>query len=228
MELNKQFDVSGPLGFHITGHLLALAALIVACFAITGYITFRGDSIDGNKVLEDGSVGPNKIAPNVAVMMPGVKRQTYSYTYPQVAARGTAGDSIGPFMGAAATNGDSELALVSIYVQQTSLQTNALGAIRVERGSAANCAVDSQGGDGNATNQVAMFTSAANTVDETYEIQPFSGSQAIGFSPGSEQLCLCTDGNTGVVVAGGIVVTYVLEHGPGGSFPVPLAGTVLL
>ena len=36
----------GGLGFHITAHMIAIAALFVACFAITGYITFRDDSID--------------------------------------------------------------------------------------------------------------------------------------------------------------------------------------
>jgi len=46
VQLNKQFDISGPTGgFHITGHLLALVGLIVACFAITGYITFRNNSV---------------------------------------------------------------------------------------------------------------------------------------------------------------------------------------
>jgi len=38
------YKVAG-YGFHVTAHLLALAALFVACFAITGYITFRDESI---------------------------------------------------------------------------------------------------------------------------------------------------------------------------------------
>ena len=40
------FDMKvGGLGFHLTAHLIALAALFVACFAITGYITFRDNSV---------------------------------------------------------------------------------------------------------------------------------------------------------------------------------------
>lgn len=40
------FDMNvAGYGFHLTGHMLSLIALIVACFAITGYISFRDDSI---------------------------------------------------------------------------------------------------------------------------------------------------------------------------------------
>ena len=50
------FDMSvAGYGFHITGHLIALIALIVACFAITGYITFRDDSVP-HSALEDDRV----------------------------------------------------------------------------------------------------------------------------------------------------------------------------
>lgn len=48
------FDLKvGGLGFHMTAHLLAIIALFVACFAITGYISFRDDSIDRD-ALKDG------------------------------------------------------------------------------------------------------------------------------------------------------------------------------
>lgn len=50
------FDIKvGGAGWHITSHLIALVALFVACFAITGYITFRDDSI-GRAALKDDSV----------------------------------------------------------------------------------------------------------------------------------------------------------------------------
>lgn len=40
------FDMNvAGYGFHLTGHMLSLIALIVACFAITGYISFRDNSI---------------------------------------------------------------------------------------------------------------------------------------------------------------------------------------
>ena len=54
------FDMKvGGLGFHLTAHMIALAALFVACFAITGYITFRDGSItekklDGANFLTEG------------------------------------------------------------------------------------------------------------------------------------------------------------------------------
>lgn len=48
------FDVSvGGVGWHFTSHLIALAALFIACFAIAGYITFRDDSIPA-KAVKDG------------------------------------------------------------------------------------------------------------------------------------------------------------------------------
>jgi hypothetical protein len=47
------FDVSiGGVGWHFTSHLIALAALLISCFAIAGYITFRGGSIPSS-ALED-------------------------------------------------------------------------------------------------------------------------------------------------------------------------------
>ena len=50
------FDMKvGGLGFHITSHLIALVALFVACFAITGYITFRDDSIPPKALETDQS-----------------------------------------------------------------------------------------------------------------------------------------------------------------------------
>ena len=43
------FDMRiGGAGWHLTSHLIAIAALFVACFAITGYITFREDSVPGS------------------------------------------------------------------------------------------------------------------------------------------------------------------------------------
>ena len=50
------FDVSmGGAGWHITSHIIAIAALFVACFAIAGYITFRDESVPGS-ALKDQDV----------------------------------------------------------------------------------------------------------------------------------------------------------------------------
>jgi len=43
------FDVKvGGAGWHLTSHLIAIVALFVACFAITGYISFRDDTVPGS------------------------------------------------------------------------------------------------------------------------------------------------------------------------------------
>jgi hypothetical protein len=48
------FDMSvAGYGFHLTNHVLALVALIVACFAITGYISYRNESIPGGALKGD-------------------------------------------------------------------------------------------------------------------------------------------------------------------------------
>lgn len=47
------FNVGGA-GWHFTSHLVALAALIIACFAIAGYISFRDDSIPTKALDKDG------------------------------------------------------------------------------------------------------------------------------------------------------------------------------
>jgi hypothetical protein len=50
------FDMRvGGAGWHITSHLIAIAALFVACFAIAGYITFRDDSIPAKALDNSGN-----------------------------------------------------------------------------------------------------------------------------------------------------------------------------
>ena len=47
------FDVNiGGAGFHVTSHLIALAALFIACFAIAGYVSFRDDSVPASALKE--------------------------------------------------------------------------------------------------------------------------------------------------------------------------------
>ena len=79
VQLNKQFDISGPTGgFHITGHLLALVGLIVACFAITGYITFRNNSVPYKALdLNDYEIEADKVGP-------GVPKQLISHLSPNL------------------------------------------------------------------------------------------------------------------------------------------------
>lgn len=60
------FDVNAAgAGFHITSHMIAIVALFVACFAITGYITFRDDSISRTKLepgIDDYTVSKTTVA----------------------------------------------------------------------------------------------------------------------------------------------------------------------
>lgn len=50
------FDLRvGGAGWHLTSHLIAIAALFVACFAITGYISFRDDSVPPKALETDQS-----------------------------------------------------------------------------------------------------------------------------------------------------------------------------
>ena len=62
------FDMNiGGLGWHIPTALVALTALIIACFAITGYISFRDNSIDPN-ALKDGDIpGSNPTFTSVTI-----------------------------------------------------------------------------------------------------------------------------------------------------------------
>ena len=48
------FDMNmGGSGWHITSHLIAIIALFVACFAITGYIAYKDDTIPAGAI-KDG------------------------------------------------------------------------------------------------------------------------------------------------------------------------------
>jgi hypothetical protein len=50
------FDMRiGGAGWHLTSHLIAIVALFVACFAITGYITFRDDSVPITALNDSGN-----------------------------------------------------------------------------------------------------------------------------------------------------------------------------
>jgi len=60
------FDMRiGGAGWHLTSHLIAIAALFVACFAITGYITFRDDSVPPAALETDQSADDDLKVDNV-------------------------------------------------------------------------------------------------------------------------------------------------------------------
>ena len=95
------FDMKvGGLGFHVTAHMIAIAALFVACFAITGYITFRDGSIsekklDGANFLTEGEAHDAVVS---SVSHPGdYQEKWYSQTYTATTMNVTrnANDSLG-------------------------------------------------------------------------------------------------------------------------------------
>lgn len=90
------FDFTvGGAGFHVTAHLIALAALFIACFAIAGYISYRGDSIPGDALKEDDiSVA--------SLEMGNLVEKTYYKRFSTLGttAPGAANDSIGAITGA--------------------------------------------------------------------------------------------------------------------------------
>lgn len=62
------FDMNvGGLGFHLTSHVIAIAALFIACFAIAGYITFRDDSIEERKLKRTEGVLHKLVSPATGV-----------------------------------------------------------------------------------------------------------------------------------------------------------------
>ena len=214
------FDVNiGGAGFHVTSHLIALAALFIACFAIAGYVSFRDDSIPGKALKDD--------IDSQSLNLSGVQRRAYSYTYPAVAV--VAGDdSIGPFTGVFATDGSNKAHLISVELSQTAAQTTALGGLEVQIDSTLLCTANSIPTAANVSNM--LFSSVANTADSFYEFLPLQNagkSGALGYNETSAQACITTVSG-GAVVEGTITVKYVIEHGPGGSFPTPLSGTVEL
>jgi len=78
------FDMKvGGLGFHITSHIIAIAALFVACFAITGYITFRDESIPDSALADDADdTDILSQSVSIPVSAAGVFSNKFTFTQP--------------------------------------------------------------------------------------------------------------------------------------------------
>jgi len=113
------FDMKvGGLGFHLTAHMIALIALFVACFAITGYISFRDNSvpqtaIDGEDILYDTlsvtakalTVSDIGASPGWSPMLTSITRKTGAGTIVttlviDLGAGASSGDTPGDILGA--------------------------------------------------------------------------------------------------------------------------------
>ena len=87
------FDMNiGGLGWHIPTALVALAALFIACFAITGYISFRDGTIPSSAMEDTGNDGDIDFAQNVHMAqnlrLDGLLQYFPSRTAPTVIADG--------------------------------------------------------------------------------------------------------------------------------------------
>ena len=78
------FDVNvGGAGFHVTAHLIALAALFIACFALAGYISFRDDSVP-DSALKSGADSSDFL---IATVSPDLTVNTHNKTIGTLPAR---------------------------------------------------------------------------------------------------------------------------------------------
>lgn len=77
------FDVSvGGTGFHLTSHIIALAALFIACFAITGYISFRSNSIPDRALKNKDHQGESVRVPILASPVGTTRTDVFEITQP--------------------------------------------------------------------------------------------------------------------------------------------------
>ena len=147
------FDVNvGGAGFHVTSHLIALAALFIACFAIAGYISYRTDSVPASALKDQSEVLTKKgetwtfekefelstlvqttagdVVAKTGLVLPADALIVGSTLLVQVAGVGQTGaaqtllyrDSIGLSVGTAVTGGAGELT-VPTGMALTNLQT---------------------------------------------------------------------------------------------------------
>lgn len=199
------FDMKvGGLGFHLTAHMIALAALFVACFAITGYITFRDGSISekklsgGNYLLEGESLGA---ATATSLSMGNMIIKTYTKTYDGAIAVRTAGggDSLGNF-GIVLPIG---CIILDGYVQVETVQDVQLGALILETGTNAQC---NHNGDGGTTRVTGPTTTLATGV--------VARSPNFTVIADHQELCV-TAANVTVVASGKIVAGVRVLYPPG-------------
>jgi len=134
------YKVDG-LGWHLTSHLIAIVALFVACFAITGYITFRDESIDVDKLNilnSDREVRVVSINHNG-----GITEKVYTVVIDgALAVRSDSNDSIVLI----ASGFGPGMHIVESGLEVLTATDADLGALTIEIGTAANYAVDGGGG----------------------------------------------------------------------------------
>ncbi len=190
----------GGLGFHITAHMIAIAALFVACFAITGYISFRDDTVPGS-ALKDQDADLEDVTLTSINHNGGITEKVYTVVIDgALAARSAGDDSIALFASGFTTG---------MHVVESGMEvltaTNAdLGALTIEIGTAANCAVDNTGGTAIAN---AATLAATNVVGSDYTAYATGHTADFSFSATNDAICLAAANNT--ALTSGKIVAYI-------------------
>lgn len=208
------FDMKvGGLGFHLTAHMIALVALFVACFAITGYITFRDGSISEKKL--DGAnfltAGEAHDAVVTSLAYPGGSEKWYSLTVPALAAAVvTDGDSIGLIQDGFGVG----MAVVATNIFCSKATVLATGACALSIGTTIECALSGTGGTDIAGGAVTVGNPALNEHDTGCTI----GDATTKFTATDTAVCVDAAG-AAAGFDGTMVVSVLVRAAPGVTLP---------
>ena len=187
------FDMkAGGLGFHITAHIIAIAALFVACFAITGYISFRDDSVPGD-ALKDHDVDLDDVKlTSIDHNGSGVEKM-YSLTLDgAIALRSGIDRSLGTF-GITLPVG---AVIKQAYVRVDTVTNTDLGQLAIESGTSAECAFDG-------TPELNVLAGPANS---TTVATLYGSNLDVSVATGDQDLCIsaanATATTSGKIIAG--------------------------
>ena len=205
------FDVRmGGAGWHITSHIIAIVALFVACFAITGYITFRDDSVPGS-ALKDQDVDVENIVVDSVTFGNGYTYKQYHKVFDQATmnvAR-TPGDSLG----IVAQGFGPGMYVSECMVEVEEATTNDMGEVDFEITTPALAAYNESGGTAvdfhddllSVTNAVALRTARAITDN--------------GFSSTNTAICLVTSNGDACGATGKLRAVVAVIARPGITLP---------
>jgi len=202
------FTIGGP-GWHITAHLVAVVALVVACLAISGHITFRDDSIAGSK-LKDHAANFEDVTLTSMTTAAGQEKWYFASVGPLAAATHDDDDSIALL----ATGLPVGAVVVDSFMQVVTASTLDLGALIFETGTAAECAVGGVPAD-----PLSGGGTLANSTLLAYDSGPATGRTEFAFTAADNSICVsaaaAAAGNNGKVNFG------VLIRAPPGAALLP-------
>jgi len=195
------YKVAG-YGFHVTAHLLALVALFVACFAITGYISFRDESIDVDKL---NILNSDRDVSVVSITHAAGQEKWYYQTVETLAAATHANDDSIALL---ATGLPVGAVVVDTFMQVLTVSTLNLGALKFETGTAAECAVGSIPAD--------ELTNGAELANSTALAYDTGGTTKTEFAFTSTDNSICVSASSAALGNNGKVAFGVLIRAPPG------------